>query len=265
MTGTGGRRASSVAGIAIASLAMLALGGCAGGLPDVHSITSLTPFGDSPAKDKPKADQPVNTADLVQPSPLGDVGIGKTNAPVTIIEYVSLGCASCPGFHNDSLPKLKKAYIDKGKVHYIVRDFPEDPNSTAMAQAARCVPAKDYLKAVDKFLQHQKEWASGEIKKDTLYSLVKFTGVKRDKFEACLADQNVANGLASTKERGRSFGVTISPTFFVNGKKVAGAVSYEELQGTIEAALVTPTAPQTPAGAPQAQQPAPQKAAPKST
>jgi protein-disulfide isomerase len=256
MTRTGGRRASSVAGMAIAFLATLAVGGCAGGLPDVHSITSLTPFGDSTAKaEKPKVDQPVSVAELVQPSALGDVGIGKTNAPVTIIEYVSLSCASCTGFHNDSLPKLKKAYIDKGKVHYIVRDFPEDPASTAVAQAARCVPAKDYLKTVDKFLQHQKEWAGGgEIKKDTLYSLVKFTGVKRDKFEACLADQNVANGLASTKERGRRFGVAVSPTFFVNGKKVAGAVSYEEMQGVIDAALAVPPVP----AAGQPQQPNPQ-------
>ena len=135
MTVTGVRGASSVARMAFVSIAVLALGGCAGGLPDIHSISSLSPFGDTPAPAKPRADQPLNPADLIQPGALDDVAIGKANAPVTIVQYVSLNCATCGGFQREALPKLKKSYIDKGKARLIVREFPEDGASTTAALA----------------------------------------------------------------------------------------------------------------------------------
>src|SRR5215469_6328515 len=148
MDGTGGKRASAkTAGIAIAFSAVLALGGCAGGMTDIHSITSISVFGGS-TPEKPKGDQPVNVAELNQPGALGDVAIGKDTAPVTIVQYISLNCAGCGSFQAETLPKLKKAYIDKGKARIIMREFPEDNASTQAAMAVRCVPAKDYFKAV---------------------------------------------------------------------------------------------------------------------
>ncbi|MGO9486118.1 MAG: thioredoxin domain-containing protein [Rhodomicrobium sp.] len=247
---TGVRAASPLARLAAAAIATLSLAGCAGGLPDLHSISSLS-LGDGGAAEKPKGDQPVNLADLIQPGTLEDIAIGKANAPVTIVQYVSLNCSTCGKFHNDALPKLKKAYIDKGKARLVFREFPEDNASATAALAVRCVPAQDYLKAMEKVLSHQKEWAGAEANKDGLYKLLKFTGLKRDKFDACLADKAINDGLTSAKERAKGFGVTVSPTFFVNAKKVAGAVSYEEMQGFVDAAYA---ATQAPAAAAQPQQ-----------
>ncbi len=261
MTVTGVRRKSVAAWTVTVSVAAMGLGGCSGGMPDIHSISSINLFNSSTAQAaKPKADQPPSAAEIAQPGALADIALGKGTAPVTIVQYVSLNCAGCGAFQSETLPKVKKAYIDKGKVRLIVREFPEDGASTAAAAAARCVPAKDYLKAVEKFMAHQKDWTGPEVKKDAIYKLVKFSGLKRDKFDACLANQSMNEGLVLVKERGKGYGVTASPTFFVNGKKVAGAVSFEEMQGVIEAALASP-----PPSQPQAQQPVPQKAAPKST
>jgi protein-disulfide isomerase len=239
------RAISSFARMAFASFAVLSLAGCAGGLPDVHSISSLSAIslGGGDSAEKPKADGPVNLADLIQPGTLDDIAIGKANAPVTIVQYVSLNCATCGKFQADALPKLKKAYIDKGKARLVFREFPEDAASTTAALAVRCVGEKDYLKAMEKVLSHQKEWAGPEAKADALYKLVKFNGLKRDKFDACLADKTVSDGLKSEKERAAGFGVTVSPTFFVNGKKIAGAVSIEEMHGMVEAAFAATQAP----------------------
>jgi protein-disulfide isomerase len=246
---TGEKRALSRARMALASVALLTLGGCASGMPDLHSITSLSAFGDSRSP-KPKADKPVTAADLIIPGALDDMAVGKANAPVTVVEYVSLNCASCNGFQNGVFPKLKKGYIDKGKVRLIVREFPEDDASTTAALALRCVGVKDYFKAMDKLVSHQKEWGGPEAKKDALYNLVKFAGLKRDKFDACLADQSTSQGLASAKARAQGFGVTVTPTFFVNGKKVAGAISSEEMQGFVEGALAETEAPAAAAAQP---------------
>jgi protein-disulfide isomerase len=236
--------AFSLVRMAFASFALLTAAGCAGGLPDIHSISALS-IGES-SGEKPKSDGPVNLADLIQPGVLDDIALGKANAPVTIVQYVSLNCETCGKFQSHTLPKLKKAYIDKGKARLVFREFPEDNASTTAALAVRCVGEKEYLKAMENVLTHQKEWAGPEAKADALYKLVKHGGLKRDKFDACLADKTVSDGLKSEKERATGFGVTVSPTFFVNGKKLAGAVSYEEMQGVVEAAF---TATQSPVAA----------------
>ena len=244
MSVVGFKRGAAAASAALTAAAMLALGGCSEGLPEVHSISSLSSLvSSSPAPEKPKGDQPVNVAELITPGALGDIAIGKANAPVTIVQYVSLNCTNCSSFHSQMLPKLKKAYIDKGKARLIVREFPEDGASVTAALALRCVPANDYFKAAEKLLAHQKEWTGTEANKDALYKAVKFTGLKRDKFDACLADQAIIQAINSDKERAKSFGVAVSPTFFVNGKKMAGTVSFEELQSAVETAYAATQAP----------------------
>ena len=49
--------------------------------------------------------------------------ICNTYAPVTIVEFASLGCSHCADFHHVTYPKLKKDYIDQGKVKLIFTDF----------------------------------------------------------------------------------------------------------------------------------------------
>ena len=44
---------------------------------------------------------------------------GRADAPVTVVEYASLGCPHCAAFHAETFPKLKKDYIDTGKVKLI--------------------------------------------------------------------------------------------------------------------------------------------------
>jgi protein-disulfide isomerase len=185
------------------------------------------------------ADGPVKPEELAQGGPLGDTVIGKPGAPVTIIEYASLGCPICNVFHKEVLPKLKKAYIDSGKVVFIYREFPIGKSSQAAAAAARCVPAKDYFRISEKLMANQGKWAAQEIQADALYKLVQDTGVKRDAFDSCLANQPINDGLMWVKQRGRKLGVQGTPTFFINGQKIRGVLNFEEMQKLIEQHLAS--------------------------
>jgi len=243
--------------VGVASLAAL-LAGCTSGvslpaMPSMPALPSLSLGSDEPSQadaEKAKSEQQAATlADIAQPGPLGDQVIGKANAPVTIVEYISFTCPNTAKFHAEALPKLKKAYIDKGKVRLVVREYPIGKAAAATAVLSRCVPQKDYFKVVDKLLATQQTWVAQEVKADDIYNAVKFTGLKRDKFDECLANQSINDALVLVKQRGRGFGVSGTPTFFVNGKKLAGAVSFEEMQPVIEAALANPAA-----SAPAAQQ-----------
>ena len=71
--------------------------------------------------------------------------IGSDKALVTLIEYASLGCSHCAQFHKDTFPKIKKDYIDTGKLRMIYRDFPLGTPALAAAMIARCSGRNRYF------------------------------------------------------------------------------------------------------------------------
>ena len=70
--------------------------------------------------------------------------VGNADAPLTIIEYASLGCPHCANFHHDVYPSLKKDYIDTGKAKLVFRDFPLGTPALAATMIARCGGPKRY-------------------------------------------------------------------------------------------------------------------------
>ena len=100
------RAASASVAIALA-VALAGCGGAAGPTPPIDKATYVPP-----------------QAELMAPGPLGERVMGKASAPVTVIEYVSLTCPHCAQFQKELFPRMKKEFIDTGKVRYIVREFP---------------------------------------------------------------------------------------------------------------------------------------------
>ena len=172
-------------------------------------------------------------AELMKPGPLGEKSLGNPNAPVTIIEYASLTCPFCRKFHVNVYPRVKKELIDTGKVRWIVREFPIGRSAGTAAIINRRAPDKDYFVLFDKFLTQQKVWVSQEVRTDAIYKVASQTGMTRQAFDACLANKEIEEGLRTVKQRGRELGVTGTPTFFVNGKKSRGDLTYDELVAMI--------------------------------
>jgi protein-disulfide isomerase len=267
MGGSGVKRVwRAISACALVSTAAV-LAACSGG---VSSLT-LPSFSGGAATEaqaaeaeKP-AEKPVDMAELAKPGPLGDHYLGKANAPVTVVEYASLTCPHCAKFQADTFPKFKKAYIDTGKVRYVFREFPIGKSAAAAAIAVRCAPDKAYFKLNDKLFASQAQWVAQEVKSDEIYKIVQSAGLKRDKFDACFANQSINDALYEVKARGRGLGVSGTPTFFVNGKRAGGELTFDEMSKLVEAAL-HPAQPQTqqPQGQqPQAQQPQQAPAKPK--
>ena len=67
---------------------------------------------------------------------------GASDAKVTIIEYASFTCPHCATFHKDIFPKLKKEYIDTGKVKFIYREVYFDAPGLWAGLLARCVSSE---------------------------------------------------------------------------------------------------------------------------
>jgi len=171
---------------------------------------------------------------VLEPGPLGEHEYGNPNAPVTIIEYASLTCPHCRNYHAKVFPKVKRAYIDTGKVRYIIREFPIGRTAGTAAIIAKCVPESKYLSLMETFLRRQSEWVSQEVRPDAIYAVAKSSGMSRAQFDKCLSNQAIIDGLTEVKQRGRKYGVIGTPTLFVNGQKAQGEVTFEEVKAMIE-------------------------------
>ena len=209
-------------------VAAIVLSGCGGGA-----------IGPAPPIDKATYMPP--QAELMAAGPLGDRVLGNPNAPITVIEYVSLTCPHCANFQKTLFPRVKKEFIDTGKVRFIVREFPIGHTSGTAAIVNRCAPEDKYFFLLNQFLTRQPEWVSQEVRPDAIFSVAKASGMTRETFDKCLSNQVIIDGLTEVKQRGRQFGVIGTPTFFINGRKAQGEVTFEEIKGMIEQAPPPPS------------------------
>lgn len=173
-------------------------------------------------------------ADLMQEGPLGDKWLGRKDAPVTMIKYASLTCPYCRKFHLETFPTLKREYINKGKIRFILREFPIGHASGTATLVMRSAGQKDdkaYFALYDKFITNQKRWISQKVRHDAIFKVASETGLTRAQYDAAIKDEKSITGLKWVKQRGRRLGIIGTPTFFINGKKHRSVLTMKEIQG----------------------------------
>ncbi|WP_420959829.1 DsbA family protein [Brucella sp. IR073] len=222
--------------LAAISAAGLTLAACSDS-SDAASTPSKETTGATTA-DAPEPQGTVDTAKLYQPGKLKDEVLGKADAPVTIVEYASMTCPHCAEFAVNTLPEIQKKYIDTGKVRLILREFPFDPRAAAAFMLARCAPDGRYYPMVEVLFKQQMQWAAAQDAEAPLLQIAKLAGFTQESFKACLTNQQLLDDLNATRERGeKDFGVTATPTFFINGKKYVGALSVQQMSAIIDGLL----------------------------
>ena len=192
------------------------------------SALAFVTFADPPAR--VLAQTKVSDDDLAPAGPLGDQVMGAENAPVTIIEYASMTCPHCAQFQARTFPKLKERYIDTGKVRFIFREFPLDPLAAGAFMLARCADKDKYFPIIDLLFGTQRDWVVPNPLQPLL-NVAKQAGYTEETFNACLKNQQVLDGIQNVRDRAaKVLNVESTPTFFVNGKRVLGDVSIEDLE-----------------------------------
>jgi protein-disulfide isomerase len=177
-----------------------------------------------------RADDVVPLADLMAPNPMGEMAMGDENAPITVIEYASMTCPHCAHFSEATFPELKKRYIDTGKVRFIFREFPLDQLAAAGFLLARCGGPDKYFPLVETLFAQQRDWVV-QRPLAPLMAIAKQAGLTQVAFEACLNNQDLIDKMEKVRSQASDkFGVNSTPTFFVNGKRLPGALSIEELE-----------------------------------
>lgn len=163
--------------------------------------------------------------------------LGDPKAPVTIIEYSSLTCPHCAQFHNEVLPELKERYIATGKVRMIYRDFPLDELALNAATLAHCAGPDRYFGFLDVLFQTQSTWAKADDLA-ALKQLGRLGGLSEDQMAACLADEELTNGILQTRLDGQNqHDISSTPTFIIEGEPYAGSRSVDDFSALIDPLL----------------------------
>lgn len=163
-----------------------------------------------------------------------DPSLGTSDAAVTIVEFADFGC---PHSKTESLVIRALAQQFPDDVRVIFRDYPlEDihPGAELAAAAGTCADAQ---RSFWEF--HDKMFASPAITEDAVLAIAEELSLDVDEFISCINDPATTEEYEQDLADGYAAGVEGTPTFFVNGEKIEGAVPYELLRKIIEAFIAS--------------------------
>ena len=136
----------------------------------------------------------------------------------------------------EQLPKIKKNYIDTGKVKLIYRDFPFDKLGLLATVLARCAPPERYFGFLNVLFEKQSDWSRSQEPFGELSRIGKIGGLNPSDYEACLKNQALIDGLIEKRLEGqKNFDVNATPSFIIDGDhKIVGSQPYEEFEKILQ-------------------------------
>ena len=157
--------------------------------------------------------------------------IGSAKAAVTIVEFSDFQCPFCSRAA-DTVHELKKKYGDRIKLAYKNFPLPMHKDARPAAEAALCVNEQ----GMDKFWKFHDLAFKNQDKLDTnsLQKFAKDSGVDSKKFSDCITAKKFASAVQKDLEYGEKIGVKSTPTFFVNGQIVNGALPVDSFSEIID-------------------------------
>jgi len=172
------------------------------------------------------------------PAPRVDLAIddhpsqGDPNAPITLVEFADFECPFC----RRAYPTVQRVMAEYGdKIRHVFVDYPLSDHLRAIPAAIAAYCAGDQDRYWE-FAEHMMVM-SGDLRDDDLMSRAQELGLNMDDFRACLIsgrhDDRINGGLAL----GVVSGVNSTPTFFINGRLLTGAKTYEIFKMIIDEEL----------------------------
>ena len=171
----------------------------------------------------------------------GDRSLGSSDAKVQVVEWFSLTCTHCAAFQKETFPQVRAKLIDTGRIRYTWRDYPLDQVALTAAMVARALPVERYEPFISALLASQDRWAfaRGVNSTEELAKYAALAGMSRETFNRAISDAALKQAILTAQEEAeKTYKVTSTPSFIINGKLTAGAVSYGDFEKAVDAAAV---------------------------
>lgn len=189
----------------------------------------------SPASDGP---------DLLPPAPPSsgpiDVAIegrptrGPADAPVTLVEFTDYQCPYCGQHFRETYPELLSRY--DGQLRYVVRNFPVrtlHPHAERAAAAAECAHEQERFWEYHDLLFER----SPALDPRSLEAYAEEVRLDTERFQQCLEAERIETLVRRDFDDGVAYGVRATPTFFINGHRLVGALPLDQFATLIDAEL----------------------------
>ena len=169
----------------------------------------------------------------------GDFVLGDPGAKVTVVEFADFQCPFCGRFFKTTIPSLKENYVKTGAVRFVFRDFAFlGEESTRAAEAARCAGDQNkFWEYHDYLYNHQKGENQGAFSDANLKKFADTLKLDRAVFDACFDSEKYRPFVERETKLGQELGVSGTPTTFVDGEAIVGAIPFADIEKKIQAAL----------------------------
>ena len=169
--------------------------------------------------------------------------LGNKDAKVTIVEFSDFQCPFCERYFTDTSQKVYDTYIKTGKAKLYYRHFPLKeihPNAQLAAEASECANEQgQFWNYHNMLFQNQATWsnlADTDVT-DSFVDLATQVGLDTTQFRSCLDNHKYTKAVDDDSAAGSEAQVDGTPTFFINGNRLVGAVPFSEFQQLIDEEL----------------------------
>lgn len=170
---------------------------------------------------------------------------GRKDAPtlgkggVEMVVFSDFQCPFCQSFWKGAYKEIKQKYVDTGKAKFVFRHYPLPfhQNAQKAAEAAECANRQgQFFPYHDMLFANMKSDGTG-LNNPDLKKYASDLGLDTASFNQCLDSGATAEIVKKDFEVGSKAGVSGTPTIFINGKEVVGALPFAEFEKVIEAEL----------------------------
>lgn len=159
---------------------------------------------------------------------------GPADAPVTVVEFTDYECPYCAQHFRETYSELLSRY-DR-ELRYVIRNFPVStlhPHAQLAAVAAECAHDQGRFWDYHDLLFER----SPALERADLLTYAREARLDLDAFEGCIESEEMAAIVERDFQDGVAYGVRATPTFFINGRRVVGALALDQFVPLIDAAL----------------------------
>lgn len=166
--------------------------------------------------------------------------LGSPTARVTVVEFSDFGCGYCRQFHEVTFPTLRSEYVDTGRVRwkYVPFTIGMFPNASEAALAGDCAGEQGRFHEMKaRLYAEQSTWRGSRTPFELFGSWARDLGLDEGRFSACLLDERRHQRLEAANAAAGRLGVRGTPTFFVQGFPVQGAIPLTLFRSVLDEVL----------------------------
>lgn len=165
---------------------------------------------------------------------VGDWVLGNPEAGVVLVEYADYQCPACAGYHS-VVQDVVAEYGDR--IAYVYRHYPLTQIHPYAVPAARAAEAAGlqgkFFEMSDLLYVNQGDWSNASSPEEVFTSYAVEIGLDMEQYEADVASSEVADAVTADAREAGSFGLTGTPSFILDNRRIASVPASVEGFGTL--------------------------------